>query len=214
SGELVFLEVAGDYLISYTNDDGCTAEHNLTLNVTVDPFTAQIVMASDITVDQQLIVLEASYPAPDNVAWVYDEVNVSLVNQDENLYFFAFAVPGTYDIGLVADAGGCSDVINKQVIVHADSTTIPGVILGASEILDLVVAPNPSFGAFSVNVSLANPLPFTMTLYRDNGEQIVRRETESLTEITESFDLDLMPGTYFLQAQAGAERRVVVVIIQ
>ncbi|MEM9929065.1 MAG: T9SS type A sorting domain-containing protein, partial [Bacteroidota bacterium] len=214
SGDMVFLEVAGDYLISYTNADGCTAEHTLTLSVTVDPFTAQIVMASDITVDQQLIVLEASYPAPDNVAWVFDEANVTLVNQDQNLYYFEFAVPGTYDIGMVADAGGCSDVISKQVIVHADSTTIPGAVLGASEIIDLVVAPNPSFGAFSVNVTLTNPIPFTMTIYRENGEQIVRRESDGVTSITEAFDLDLIPGTYFLQAQAGAERRMVAVIIQ
>ncbi|MEM6772760.1 MAG: T9SS type A sorting domain-containing protein, partial [Bacteroidota bacterium] len=104
--------------------------------------------------------------------------------------------------------------ITKQVIVHADSTTIPGVVLGASEILDLVIAPNPNMGVFSVNVTLANPQPFTLTLYRESGEQLARRETDGLTTVTEAFDLDLVPGTYFLQAQAGGERRMVAVIVQ
>ncbi|MEM6771133.1 MAG: SprB repeat-containing protein, partial [Bacteroidota bacterium] len=105
SDPVVILEVAGEYLVSYTNAAGCSAEQTLTLNVTVEPFTAQLVMASDITVDQQLVVLEASFPIPENLAFVYDESAVTLVNQDENLYYFEFAQPGTYDIGLVADAG-------------------------------------------------------------------------------------------------------------
>jgi len=124
-------------------------------------------MASDITIDQRLVVLDASFPAPQSITWVFDERRVTLEEQDENLYYFSFSEPDVYSIGMVADVGGCSDAISKQVTVHADSTTIPGANLGAAEILELNVAPNPNMGVFTVSATLASAQPFSLTLYRD-----------------------------------------------
>lgn len=98
--------------------------------------------------------------------------------------------------------------------VHADSTTIPGANLGALEIVELIVAPNPNMGQFNVAATLTNAQPFTLSLYRDNGELVERRRTDNVTTISESFDLSLVPGTYFLQAQAGNERRMIAVVVQ
>jgi hypothetical protein len=214
SDEVVLLEEAGDYEIDYTTTSGCSATHTLTLDVTVAALTARMVMASDIAIDQRLVVLEASFPLPDNVSWVIDESRVTLAEQDENVYYFEFSEPAVYEIGLIADFGGCSDAVSKQVTVHPDSTTIPGVNLGATEILELTIAPNPNLGAFIVMAELSSAQPFTLTLYRDNGERLERRQIENATTISEAFNLMLVPGTYFLQAQAGAERRMVAVIVQ
>jgi hypothetical protein len=214
SDETVLLEAAGEYLITYTTASGCSARHTLNFSVTDAALTAQIVMASDITIDQRLVVLEASFPVPQSITWVFDERRVTLEEQDENLYYFSFSEPDVYSIGMVADVGGCSDAISKQVTVHADSTTIPGANLGAAEILELNVAPNPNMGVFTVSATLASAQPFSLTLYRDSGERVERRETINTAAVSEAFNLILVPGTYFLQAQVGNERRITVVIVQ
>ena len=208
------LETAGDYDIDYTNDDGCATSFSTSMNVTTERFTARMILPTDAVISMPVAVLEAGFPVPDQVAWVVDESRVSRTGQTENVHFFEFSEPGIYDIGMVASFGGCEDAISKQITIHQDSTTIPGVVLGAAEIISATAAPNPNNGQFTFLATLSSPQPLTLTFFRSNGTEIDRRRIEGLADISEAYDFALDAGTYYLQAQAGNERRMLAIIVQ
>ncbi|MEO0731325.1 MAG: SprB repeat-containing protein, partial [Bacteroidota bacterium] len=208
------LETAGAYQIEYTDDAGCTVSQTTDVKMTTERFTARMVLPTDAVVTLPVAVLEAGFPAPDQVEWVVDESRVTRTDQVDNVHFFEFSEPGVYDIGMVASAGGCEDAISKQITIHADSTTIPGAVLGATQIVSTTVAPNPNQGTFTFLATLASPQPLTLTFFRSDGSELNRRRVEGLAEISEGYAFDLEAGTYYLQAQAGNERRLLAIIVQ
>jgi len=208
------LEATGDYTIDYTDDVGCSTSFTTSLNVTDERFTARMVLPTDAVISMPVAVLEAGFPVPDQVSWVVDESRVTRTGQTDNVHFFEFSDPGIYDIGMVASFGGCEDAISKQITIHQDSTTIPGANLGATEIISATAAPNPSNGQFTFTATLAAPQPLTLTFFRSNGMEIDRRRIEGLSDISEAYDFTLDAGTYYLQAQAGNERRMLAIIVQ
>ncbi|MEO0733397.1 MAG: T9SS type A sorting domain-containing protein, partial [Bacteroidota bacterium] len=171
-------------------------------------------VGEDAVITDRLGVLETSFPAPDQVEWVFDETRARIVEQDENIYYFTFDEPDTYDLSLIASFGGCEDIVTKRVTIHTDRTTIPSPVVGASNILDLTIAPNPTTGRFTVTARLASALAATFTLFDSNGMIADRRQTQNELNPAVDFDVSGRPGTFFLQLQVGEDSRVMVVVVQ
>jgi len=98
--------------------------------------------------------------------------------------------------------------------MHADSTTIPGPVLTGRVIEQVNIAPNPNNGVFRVDTELNSPVALTLTFYNNNGTQLDRRTIENQETISENYSYDLNPGNYYLQVQAGNERRILSVVVQ
>lgn len=213
SAPVSLIENAGTYTLTVTDFNGCPGAAELVLNVTTEPLTAGMVLPSNIVLGDTMVVLEISFPRPDNVSWVFDDARMQLISQNGNQYRFTFSETGSYELGLVADNGGCNDVISKEVIVHADSSSIAGGPLGRLEIRSATVAPNPNQGEFTLDVQLSASLPLTATLYNIDGLSLERQSLPAATTHQFSFNLTLESGTYLLSVQTASQRRVLTVVV-
>lgn len=213
TGNRVLLENTGTYTIAVQNQDGCRDTVDLSLLVTTDLLVAAMVLPSDVVVNDSVVVLETSWPAPESVNWVYDESIATLVRQEQNQYWFVFTEPGRTQLSLLATQGGCEDLVTKEIVVHPDSTSIPSVYLGPLEILSSTVSPNPNNGLFQAVVTLSSPGTLFMSLYTTSGVLVDRRQGAGSTSYTFDFDVQGQADTYLLLIQTGQDRRTTTVIV-
>jgi hypothetical protein len=213
SEPVTLIEDPGTYNIAVEAANGCTGTASIAVGVTNTPFVAGMVLPSDVVVNDSVVVLETSWPAPDQVTWVYDDTRVRLVKEVQNQYWFIFDEVGNYNLGLIGTRGGCEDIISKQITVHADSTTIPSPNLGQLEIESIVISPNPNLGQFEVDVTLSNTAELFLSLYDINGILQDRRQGSGQATYNFPYNLNVQPGTYLLLVQTAFDRRTLVVVI-
>jgi hypothetical protein len=213
SEPITLIEDPGTYAIAVEAANGCTGTTSVTVDVTSTPFVAGMVLPSDVVVGDSVVVLETSWPVPDQVTWVYDGTRARLVKEVQNQYWFIFDEVGDYNLGLIGTRAGCEDIISKQITVHADSTTIPSPNLGQLEIESIVISPNPNLGQFEVDVILSNTAELFVSLYDINGILQDRRQGSGQATYNFPYDLNVQPGTYLLLVQTAFDRRTLVVVI-
>lgn len=186
---VVLIEEAGTYRVSVVDSNGCTGESVTNVLTSESVFVAGMVVASDVVISDSVVILETSFPAPDETTFVFDRPGVVQVDQVENQYWFRFPEVGEFEISLLAESGGCTDVITKTITVHADSTSIPALDLSRPRIENVVIRPNPNDGRFSVDVKLSQPDEVFLNIYGANGLLVDRWRDDG--ESTYSFDFDL-----------------------
>ncbi len=210
---VVLLDEAGTYTVTATSASGCTASTEVTVNVTGESFVAGFVLPSDVVVGDSVVVLETSWPAPDNLEWIFDQAGVTQVDQRQNQYWFIFDNAGEYSLSLLAGFGGCEDLLTKNITVHPDSTSIPSTGLFRTGISDVLIRPNPNDGKFIATVELTNADRIFMNLYEMDGTPVDRREDQGGTDYTFDYDLNLEAGSYLLLVQTPTARRTVVIVV-
>jgi hypothetical protein len=213
TGSRILLETPGIYAIEIQTEEGCRDTLDFSLNITPDLLVAAMVLPSDVVVNDSVVVLETSWPAPESVDWVYDESAAALIRQEQNQYWFVFSEPGRYQLSMIASQGGCEDLITKEIVVHADSTTIPSVYLGKLEIVSATVSPNPTNGPFQATVTLSSPGALFMSLYTANGLLVDRQQGSGSDSYSFNFNGQGQPGTYLLLVQTGQDRRTLTIIV-
>jgi large repetitive protein len=213
SGRRVLLEAAGLYAIAVVSQEGCRDTVALNLAVTTDLLVAAMVLPSDVVVGDSVVVLETSWPAPETVSWVFDNTRAQLLRQEQNQYWFMFSEPDRYTLSMIARQGGCEDIITKEIVVHADSSSLPSVYLGPLEILSASVNPNPNNGLFQAVVQLSGPNTLFVSLYNASGMLLDRRRGEGLSGYSFDFDLRGQAGTYVLLVQTARDRRTLTVLV-
>lgn len=214
TGSRVLLEAPGMYTIEIQNQVGCRDTVDFSLLITADLLVAGMVLPSDVVVNDSIVVLETSWPAPESVDWIYDESIATLVRQEQNQYWFVFSEPGRFQISMLARQGGCEDLITKEIVVHPDSTSIPSVYLGKLEIISAIVSPNPTNGPFQATVALSSPGTLFMSLYTATGELVDRQQGTGSASYTFDFNGQGQDGTYLLLVQTGQDRRTLTVIVK
>ena len=207
------LETPGEYVVTSVTAGGCAVSETFRLSFTTTPFSAGLVVPSDVVVGDTVVVAEVSWPAPDAVRWVYDTAVVSLLGQEQNRYYFRFDDTGTFDLGLVAGQGGCEDYAAARIHVYADSSEIDRAPLGEQGIRVARVFPNPSSGNFSIEVALSTPQTVLAVLYDLNGMELDRQRAEATSTTTFDYRLNLRPGTYVARLQTPTDQRAVTIVV-
>jgi hypothetical protein len=210
---VVLIDEAGTYTVTATEASGCVAVTDINVNFTGQSFVAGMVLPSDVVVGDSIVVLETSWPAPDNVFWAFDRVGARQIAQEQNQYWFVFDEAGEYQLSLLASFGGCDDLITKGLTAHADSTSIPTVQLTRSGIEAIVISPNPNNGRFNAEVILSNDDLIFLNLYKLDGTPIDRREDGGRSDYIFNYDLNLEAGAYLLLVQTRTARRTVVIVV-
>ncbi|SEQ39436.1 SprB repeat-containing protein [Neolewinella agarilytica] len=213
SDPVVLLDEAGTYTVTATNASGCMTSTEVTVNVTGESFVAGFVLPSDVVVGDSVVVLETSWPAPDNLEWIFDQAGVTQVDQRQNQYWFIFDEAGEYSLSLLAGFGGCDDLLTKNITVHPDSTSIPSTGLFRTGISDVGISPNPNNSNFIATVELTNTDRIFMNLYEMDGTPVDRQEDQGGTDYTFNYNLNLEAGSYLLLVQTPTARRTVVIVV-
>lgn len=116
----------------------------------------------------------------------------------------------------LASYAGMGSVIVKFVNVtdyennlYIDNINIQGTAVAIDNAVlsnAVVVAPNPSEGRFSVNLSLPTATDVQLSIYNAIGQQVATRAVEGTAHSKLTFDLSTQPaGVYYLRVEAGGK---------
>ncbi|NUQ23090.1 MAG: SprB repeat-containing protein [Saprospiraceae bacterium] len=203
----IFLENADIYYLEVTNPAGCTARDTITIQTAPTPFNAFFVVATDVILNEEVRVVEASWPIPDEVNWYFDNNAVEFISKDQYQYFFRFTQIGEISLTMQGISNGCEDWLTKIITVHADSTTIPSINPQQPDILSFMLSPNPNAGLFRAEVQLSGPMDAVMSVYDVNGLLKDRRVKSGQSSYLEEYFLNLQPGIHLFVLQTPRQRK-------
>lgn len=184
----------GDYTVTITDDNGCTASSVVTVN---EP---SVMAATAIGFDEMqgndgsvnLIVTGGS--APYGYSWTGPNGFTSTTEDPSGL------VAGTYDV-IVTDANGCTE--NAQVTI--------GSQVGVSELntVQVSIYPNPSNGIF--NLTLSNAGQYNVSAINAVGQVVF---TKSVNGTQTTLDLSTFErGVYFITIENASNKMVQRVVL-
>jgi len=207
--ETVRLENSGIYILEVTNAFGCVARDTISLQVGTEPLQAHFVTPTDVLAGEEVVVVEVSWPIPDEVHWIYDPTKATLLEQRGDQYIFTFPTPGQVPLTLQAISGDCDDYLTKTITVHADNSTIPspGPV---QELLAFRLMPNPTSGIFRVEVELSVAREIILSVFDISGQLKDRRVRGGQAIYSEDYTLSLEPGTHIVILQTPTQRKSLV----
>ena len=161
SNPSVTIKDAGEYVLTIADTKGCTASDKMTLNVNYTDISSEIVVASQVYVNDTIAIVNISNPEPDRVEWLFNkEDSIKVVQEEQHFARIIFPETGQYSIGIRSYVGDCyQDIIKTITVIEPDD--ILNDRFKESLIDDFYIAPNPNDGKFQAIIKL-------------NGESAIR----------------------------------------
>lgn len=227
----------GVYSVQLTYPNGCTVGDTARVEHADAGVFVDFLVASEAVVGDTLLMVDFSFPNVTQRTWTISDGFTS----HEQLLYHAFYIPGDKIVTLTAGNEQCASQRSKRISIadkisngnggdaggggeygEADSAYLfPADSAPASrqnvakyvEIETLKAYPNPSGGAFYVEVKLSTAADMLIEVYSVTGALIRRIPVRGAAEHTEqlSFD-DAQTNLYVVLVRAGSERKTVKVI--
>ena len=192
----------GSYLVTITDINGCNTVGEVFVDQP-DPLDLVIDFVNDeMSGDGSgaISVTITGGTAPYNYSWLSDGVEISTMEDLEGLS------AGEYTLN-ISDQNGC--LLSSETIIVDNVVAIADV----EEQIKLELLPNPTSGAFLLQMQLSEVLPVRIVIHDISGRQIQETPTEQVLEKTFAFDLSEYPaGVYPVKVYAG-ERSVVLRVV-
>lgn len=221
SGSEVILDQVGVYTVLATDAKGCVGEGSFSLSTNEDLLQADFLMTTESFVGDTVVVIDISWPIPENVKWNFGE-KATILTSSNDFAEVIFTEEGVYDIELDATLAECADYKSQQItILGADEKggDTGGRVDGDQEplITSMRVYPNPSDGRFSVSVELSRSTAINVKLIDATGNRQIFNEdqtgSDSYTLEYSLFDR-LQPGLYFVSLTVENQSKVVRMMIR
>ncbi|QWX83315.1 T9SS type A sorting domain-containing protein [Cellulophaga sp. HaHaR_3_176] len=212
----VVLFEKGNYTLTIQNENGCTTTAAIFVDVTSEEISAEFAASSQVYVNENLILVDISYPLPDSMEWIIPE-NATVINSSTDEAEIRFDTPGEYEVGIITQRGPCTDIQTKKVIVVANDPTVTqqDTENGKKLVEDFLIYPNPTTGKFNAKVTLTEKGNISIKIFSLNNNSLIASENqrgEALYDIP--FDISNMPaGVYavLLETPYGNTLRKVIV---
>lgn len=151
----VSLTKEGRYQLTITDSKGCVATDDINVKVTDIDISSEIVVASQVFVNDTIVIVNISNPEPDRIEWLFNDKDPIKVTQEEQHFAkVVFSKTGNYSIGIRSHVGSCyQDVIKTITVVEEDDTLNDR--FKESLIKQFYITPNPNDGNFEAIVDLA-----------------------------------------------------------
>lgn len=209
SGPSINGLVAGMYMVTVTDENGCTKSETVTisqpdslaLNLSSNPNTATMPPFNGFAT-----VSSTGGTDPVNFSWT----GPGGYTNNQNI---AFGLNGGTYFVTATDANGCvtNDSVVVEGFVDTMSTNIDNELVAG--INNLSIFPNPTNGNFTVNLELDRSQDVVLEVYNLRGQVISRVESRNAIVVEEDFSLESAPaGVYFIQVttdRGTAGRKVV-----
>jgi hypothetical protein len=203
TGREVVLTVPARYTLKVINANGCEAEDQFTLGTSDDLLSADFLMTSEAHAGDTVVLVDISWPLPDNIGWSFPE-NVQVLNQDDAYATVIFPEAGEYEVTLDTHLGECVDYLARSITILGEREHEAGrVATGIVSRFD--VYPNPSDGAFMIAIEFSEVIDGRLTMADLSGGKIFLKETlTAKTEYSYQTALQHIPsGMYFLILKIG-----------
>ncbi|QWX83314.1 T9SS type A sorting domain-containing protein [Cellulophaga sp. HaHaR_3_176] len=212
----VVLFEKGNYTLTIQNENGCITTAAIFVDVTSEEISAEFAASSQVYVNENLILVDISYPLPDSMEWIIPE-NATVINSSTDEAEIRFDTPGEYEVGIITQRGPCTDIQTKKVIVVANDPTVTqqDTENGKKLVEDFLIYPNPTTGKFNAKVTLTEKGNISIKIFSLNNNSLIASENqrgEALYDIP--FDISNMPaGVYavLLETPYGNTLRKVIV---
>jgi hypothetical protein len=195
----------GRYVLEVISPKGCSASDStlaITYNYNAD---AHLLMPTEGMVNDILVMIDVSYPAPDSLDWIVPSDFFTIY---EN-YMEQHVVPvseGGYMAGLIAYTGNC-------VAEHYKAIQISGVNNGKAStetnqklILNARAMPNPTNNQTMLNVELSSEADLYISVFSSRGGKVAHLHSpESLLHNATLKVAGWQQGVYVVQLRAKDE---------
>jgi hypothetical protein len=106
-----------------------------------------------------------NFQQPDHITWHYPP-QLSVLADYGDIVYGQFYEPGTFEVTLNAELGGCKDTMTKRITILENSTDPIGGRLGFEDFVKLFeLFPNPNDGSFDVGIELAEESDITLSVW-------------------------------------------------
>ena len=201
TGALINPPQSGIYDVLAIDSKGCVAEHQIQVYTSDAVINSEFAMSSQIFLNDDLIMVDISFPVPDTVEWILPkEANIKTNTADEVI--LTFAEPGVYQVGLKTTVGNCETTTLKEIAVleqnTEDITTSTTPDAPKSTIENFTMYPNPSDGKFTVAVELGTIGAVSVKVFSFVSNQMMAYEKGTNNSTYNiPFDIsNLSPGIY------------------
>jgi hypothetical protein len=201
SSQNITIESAGMYWLQVKNSRNCVAQDTFLLETSNELLNANFLLATKAVVEDTIVIIDISWPLPDQVVWGFPEEMKNIDNSADVVYG-QFANPGTYEVSLLASLGECRDEITKDITIVADSMSVDEGRLGSDPFVkEYNMYPVPNQGQFEAEIELREESPVVLSVWSIlTGKQIYRIADSGQKNYAKHFDLaPLTSGPYTLR---------------
>ncbi len=215
TGNFIELSEAGTYYLEAESSEGCPVDDTITLYLSDDLLTADFLMASEAEEGEEVVLVEISWPVPDEVSWNFPE-GISTNKGNDFVREIVFEEAGTYEITLSASLGNCRSTARRTIEIFE---VIPGneksEDISHKLIKSFEVYPNPADNNFYVDAELDKESEVWIEILGTNGQYYRRKmEGTSTDNITTNVNISgYKSGIYIVRIIAGNEVESKIVVV-
>jgi hypothetical protein len=161
----VTIKDPGQYWVKVLNAQNCEAQDTFLLETSLDLLRANFIMATEAHVGDTIVVVDVSWPLPDNITWEYP-LAMKMISDMGDVLYGQFNEDGLYQVKIMARLGECFDDMTKTISVLKGEQEPGGGRLGHEAFVkEFSIYPNPTDGSFDVSVELAEESPITISVW-------------------------------------------------
>lgn len=212
SSRQITIEQAGFYWLQTVSHKGCIVRDTFELKTASDLLNANFLMASEAMEGDTVVMVDISWPLPEEAVWILPDEMKRLHDYGDILYG-QFEKIGKYVVSLAVKLGDCRDEISKSINVIINRESTEEGRLGNTPFVTLFdLFPNPNEGEFDVAIELINESAIALTAwntltakkiteFRDGGRKsyLVHMDLKPLSAGTYSLRLDHEKGSKYLR---------------
>ncbi|TQO39252.1 putative secreted protein (Por secretion system target) [Arenibacter algicola] len=215
SEPMVIVDKSGNYTLTLSSQNGCSATGNVFVDVTDDEINAEFAVSSQVFVGEPLIAVDISYPLPETQEWIFPDGG-TVIKQDSDEAELIFNEAGEYEIGIITKIGECWAQQTKKVLVIENEafTSGEGEVDPRKLIEDFIIYPNPTSGEFIADITLSERGNISIKIFNfTNNALMASEKARGESSYTIPFDISGLPsGVYavLLETPFGNSLRKVI----
>ena len=215
SEPMVIVDKSGNYTLTLSSQNGCSATGNVFVDVTDDEINAEFAVSSQVFVGEPLIAVDISYPLPETQEWILPDGG-TVIKQDSDEAELIFNEAGEYEIGIITKIGECWAQQTKKVLVIENEafTSGEGEVDPRKLIEDFIIYPNPTSGEFIADITLSERENISIKIFNfTNNALMASQKARGESSYTIPFDISGLPsGVYavLLETPFGNSLRKVI----
>jgi hypothetical protein len=195
----VVVNESGNYTVTISNQNGCTATDSIFVDVTDNEINAEFAVSSQVFVGESLIAVDISYPLPETQQWILPE-GATVLKQDSDEAELVFTAPGEYEISIITHIGECWAQQTKKVLVmEKDALTLEDGENDPRKLIeDFIIYPNPTSGEFVADINLSERGNISIKIFNfANNALMASEKARGESSYSLPFDISGLPsGVY------------------
>ncbi|WNB17084.1 T9SS type A sorting domain-containing protein [Marivirga arenosa] len=214
---IVELSTEGTYQLTVENENGCIATENFELIVSDDLLSADMTMASEAIIGDTIVVIDISWPIPDEVSWEIPE-GVTVLEENNDYVSLIFNQEGSFELGLEVKQAECLDyysqIINISSKSQEENSNQRNFGISEKLIKKFNVYPNPIVNNFNIDIELSQKHDLSVNIIDLKGNRIIFNESfkDKIEYLIPMKDI-LNSGVYIVRINVGGEssyKRIIV----